>query len=143
LIAFPHLVEEKSITLATLLAAADLAEARQRAIAEAVESAISKKMLGKPAGWFTYLRENLGSTATKTDSERFIERKAARDVLEHHNGIVDASYLSKAGSAAAFSQGHLIEPDDVAINELYNPVTRLINAIAGDAERALSQRGAK
>jgi hypothetical protein len=26
---------------------------------------------------------------------------------------------------------------------LYNPVTRLINAIAGDAERALSQRGAK
>jgi hypothetical protein len=139
LLAHPKLLEEKAITLATLLDSTDLAETRQRAIREACESAILKRLLGKPASWFSYLKSLVGSRISAADGEAFAEHKAARDVLEHHDGIVDEGYLRNAGKAARYASGDLIEPGDAAIDDLYDLVTRLIHKIAADAERKISR----
>jgi hypothetical protein len=117
---FPAIVEEKSITLAAILESGDLAELKQQAISQAVDAAILGRMMGKPSKWFSYLKQHLGSTLSEGDAAVFIEQKASSDVLEHHEGVVDASYLEKSGAAAKYAVGDLIEPDDEAIDRLYD-----------------------
>lgn len=130
--AHPELVEERSITLATLLACTTLAEAKATAVDEAVTAAVLKRMYGRPAGWFAFLRDHAGGRAAKADVDRFVERKAARDALEHNDGLVGDAYADKAGPAAAYAVGDLVEPDDAAIDDLYELVLRLV-AEAGAA----------
>ena len=132
---FPRAAEGKSITLVEILAAADLADVRARATAEAVESTILDKLKAKPKAWFGYLRKHLGCTTGDAEVARFAERKAARDVLEHHDGLVDPSYVDKSAGVALYTAGELIEPDDAAIDALYDMVRGLIIQIAADAER--------
>jgi hypothetical protein len=132
---YPESVQAKSITLATLLSASDLATAKKLATEEAVEATILKILLGKPSNWFAYLKSNLGSKLPASDSSAFIERKAVRDALEHHDGEIDASYIEKAGAAIVFKVGDLVVPDDAAIDQLYDLVVRLIVKVAADAEQ--------
>ncbi len=134
--AHPELVEERSITLATLLACTSLAEAKAKAVDEAVVTAVLKRMHGKPAGWFAFLRVHAGCRAAAADVDAFAERKAARDVLEHNEGVVNDVYAEKAGPAAAFVADDLVEPDDAAIDALYDMTLRLAGGVAADAERA-------
>ena len=132
---FPRTAEGKSITLVEILAATDLADVKARATAAAVEATILDKLKSKPTAWFTYLRKHLGCTTDDATVARFAERKAARDVLEHHDGLVDPSYVDKSAGAAFYAAGELIEPDDAAIDALYDMVRGLIVQIATDAER--------
>jgi hypothetical protein len=132
---FPAAVTAKSITLGEVLAGNDLPDLKSRAIVEAVEGTILDKLKAKPAAWFGYLRTHLGCRRTTGEIEHFAERKAARDVLEHHDGVVDDGYVEKAGNAAVFTLGDHFEPDDAAIDSLYDFVRSLITAIADDADR--------
>ena len=130
---FPESVFAKSITLATLLGATDLDSAKKLAIKEAVDATVMKILLGKPKGWFSYLRANLGCNSPASTVDSFVERKAARDILEHHNGEVDDSYLGKAGDGAIFKLGEEIVTDDLAIDRLYELIKNLITQVADDA----------
>jgi len=138
LLRFPEIVEEKSITLAAILESNDLAELKSQAISQAVDAAILSRMMNKPSKWFSYLKQHLGATLSEDETAVFVEQKASRDVLEHHDGVVDASYLEKAGQAAKYAVGDLIEPDDQTIDGLYDLVLGLISRVAADAERKFS-----
>jgi hypothetical protein len=96
-------------------------------------------MKGKPAGWIMFLKTHMAVHLDANDVARFCERKAARDVLEHHNGIVDPSYLEKVGSVAQFKVGDLFDPDDAAVDEVYDLVKGLIARSASDAEQELGR----
>lgn len=135
---FPQIVDEKSITLSAILESNDLTELKAQAISQAVDAAVLGRMMGKPAKWFVFLKQHLGCTLDPKAVTRFIERKAARDVLEHHGGAVDASYCEKAGAAAEFAVGDLIEPDDDEIDALYDLIAVLIKQISGDAVNKLA-----
>ena len=132
---FPGIVDGKSIPLSEILAATDLADVKARATDRAVESTILGKLIDRPWNWFVYLRKHCGCKVSNDDVLNFTERKAARDVLEHHDGEVDPSYLVKAGAAAVYTVGDLIEPGDADLDALYDSVRRLICVIAGDAGR--------
>ena len=134
--AHPDLIVEKSITLASLLASTDLTEAKATAVDEAATTAVLQRMYGKPAGWFAFLRTHAGVQLAKADVDAFVERKAARDVLEHNEGVVNDVYAEKAGPAAAFAADDLVEPDDAGIDALYDLALRLLGDAAADAVRA-------
>ena len=138
---FPEIVEEKSVTLTVILNSNDLAQLRLQAISEAVDSAILDRMKEKPARWFFFLKRHLGCTLGEGHIARFVERKAARDVLEHHDGLVDISYVQKAGAAGSFAVGDLFEPNDKEIDLLYDLVVGLINQIAADAGNRVASFG--
>jgi hypothetical protein len=105
----PQLISEKALNLGTLLGSRSLQEAQAAAISEAVESTIADKMYGRPEKWLKYVRTNLGLDFSAASQAEFLEMKARRDVLEHHNGIVDASYQDKAREARKFQVGEKIE----------------------------------
>ena len=106
----PHLVQERSITPATLLACTTLAKAREEAVDEAVAAA--------------------------ADIDGFTEREAARDVLEHNEWVVNEVCPEKAGPAAAFAVDDLVEPDDAAVDGLYDLTLRLAGGGGAHAGRA-------
>ena len=133
LFTFPWHIEQRSITLGTILSSNDLAAVRSLAIKEAVDSAILDKLKGKPIGWFNYLKEHLNVQISQQNREIFIERKAARDALEHHDGVIDLSYRDKAGVAVRYAVGDLFEPDDISIDELYDVVVRIVSEISSAA----------
>jgi hypothetical protein len=132
---FPGIVDAKSIPLSEILLSNDLTDIQSRATREAVESTILGKLKEKPLNWFTYVREHCGFAFSRGEVERFVERKAARDVLEHHDGQVDPSYVQKAATAAVYKAGDLVEPTDSDLDDLYDLTLKLILQIAGDAER--------
>jgi hypothetical protein len=132
--AFPDIVNGKTVTLETVRSSNDLAAVQKAAIEQAVESKLLDLLKGRPAGWFTFLNTHLETRVDPADASAFSERKAARDVLEHHNGVVDASYAVKAGSAAVFQTGDFFDPDDRTIDGLYDLVKRLIVQVSTDAE---------
>jgi hypothetical protein len=62
--------------------------------------------------------------------------KARRDVLEHHGGIVDASYEDKAGGAAKLRPGDKI---DLVEQDVDGAFTLTRDLISYAADRCLSQ----
>jgi hypothetical protein len=130
---FPSIVDGRSIPLAEILSATDLAGVMARAIAAAVDATIFDKLKARPATWFAVLRQILGCTIPGAGVAAFAERKAARDALEHHDGVVDPAYLIKAREAALLPVGSTFEPDDATIDALHAMVGDLIRRIAADA----------
>lgn len=140
LTAFPQIADGRSITLATILSSSDWAVTRQLAIEEAINAAILDKLKGKPVGWFAFLKTHMAIQPDANDIKLFYERKAARDVLEHHDGIVDPGYVDKAGSAARFAVGELFDPNDTEVDEVYDLIKRLITSSTSDAGEELHRR---
>ncbi len=62
------------------------------------------------ADWFAYF-EKLAKLGCPTagEIEHLAEIKASRDILVHNKGIVNATYVSKAGSRARFRDGERLE----------------------------------
>lgn len=91
------------------------------------------------AAWFDYLekRARLG-VPSKEQIERLAEMKASRDVLAHNRGIVNQTYLLKAGSRARYPDGARLE-----ITEPYLRDSRLllIEVVRGTSEKAIEKLG--
>lgn len=126
----PDLISEKALNVATLLASKTLLEAQTAAKREAVESSVADKMYGRPDKWFNYLKSKLGAEFDADDKGLFIEMKARRDVLEHSNGIVEATYLEKAEDFAKYRLGDQVRLSGQDVDEAYQLVSRLIRNIA-------------
>jgi hypothetical protein len=86
--------DEKSVDLATILDAPD----KNAIIQVAVDRELDGLKYKRPVAWFRYLndRVKLGGP-TDEQIERLAEIKASRDILVHNRGIVNETYLDKAG----------------------------------------------
>ena len=115
LTAYPRSLGKKTIDFRTVLEAPD----RDAIIQLMIRKELNELSYDRPAGWFAYLEEKakLGCPTT-VEIERFTEAKAARDVLAHNRGIVNATYRFKAGRLARFAEG-----DRVEITERYHRST--------------------
>lgn len=127
------LISARALTVATILAGTNLADLQAAAIAEAVEATILDKLKGKPEGWLRYLKENLGCVYRPGDEASFLEMKARRDVLEHHSGIVEDTYLKKAQHAARYKAGDEIDVRDRDVDDTHGLIVRMIEATANSA----------
>jgi hypothetical protein len=134
------LISEKALNVATLLASKTLAEAQSAALEEAIESSISDKMYGRPDRWLNYLKKNVGARFAALDESSFIEMKARRDILEHNNGVAEATYRDKAKAAAKYQLGQQVEIANQDVDEAYHLVQRLIRELTASAIATLGAR---
>lgn len=71
--------------------------------------------------------------------ERFAEMKAARDLLIHNSGIVNKTYLDKAGPKARYTAGDQVMIDRPYFNDCWALAKKLVDDIAAAAKRRLSK----
>jgi hypothetical protein len=64
----------------------------------------------RPKAWFQYInsRVKLGFP-TDEQIERFAEIKASRDILAQNRGVINSTYLAKAGNRSRYNLGQRLE----------------------------------
>jgi len=65
--------------------------------------------------------------------------KAARDCLEHNRGVINRDYLEKAGNAARYPEGDLVQIDEPYLMECFTLLRDVILAMA-DAAAGIGSR---
>ena len=66
---------------------------------------------------------------------KLYEMKAARDCLEHNRGVINRDYLNKAGTAARYAEGDLVQIDEPYLMECFTLLRDVIVAMAAAATR--------
>ncbi len=87
--------------------------------------------------WFDALQRAVRLDCPSDDEiDTLAEIKAARDILEHNAGVVNETYLRKAGGKARYVVGDRLEVDDT-----YHLASwRLIKKVVGDVSSAAVAR---
>jgi hypothetical protein len=109
LVAYPAGIpnkDRKPVDLATIIDAPD----KEAIIRAVVDRELDGLKYERPAAWFKYLNDRVKlGCPTSDQTERLAEIKASRDILVHNRGIVNKSYLDKAGTGARFTVGQRLE----------------------------------
>ena len=84
--------------------------------------------------WFAYF-EKLAKLGYPTADEvqRLAEIKAARDILVHNKGIVNAIYLSKAGNHARFKDGERLEVPEQYHRASWETIKQVVRELSNAA----------
>ena len=108
LAAYPGSLSKKQLEFGTVLNAPNIATV----VLAVVDRELNEVKYERVADWFAYLERlaKLGVPASE-HIERLAEIKAARDILVHNKGIVNATYLHKAGKLARFAIGQRLDID--------------------------------
>lgn len=110
------LSSKKQVDLDTILNAQHLDDVIQEIVNKEIESVF----YGRLAAWFKYFKDQLKwEYPDRADVDKIAEIKAARDILVHNNGIINAVYLSKAGQSARGAEGQRLEVDEVYHRETW------------------------
>jgi hypothetical protein len=133
-----HLAQKKQIEVGVVLAAAD----KDAIVWLIVERELNELKYDRPRAWFDYLNRivNLGCP-TQDEIERVAEMKAARDLVIHNAGIVNAIYLDKAGSKARYALGETVVIDRAYFDDGWKLAKGLVDDIVASAKRRLSKGG--
>jgi hypothetical protein len=133
LAAHPQSLSRKQVEVSVVLNALD-----KTAILLAVaDKELNELKYGRVADWFAYLHRLVRIDCPSVDEiEQLAEIKASRDILVHNKGIVNATYLSKAGGRARFQ-----DREELEIPENYHRSSwELIRKVVQDVSQAALQR---
>jgi hypothetical protein len=112
LMAFPKGIphkEKKSIGLGEFLDVYDL----DTILRGVVDRELYGLKYERPAAWFKYLDDRVGLGCPTVDQiEALAEIKAARDLISHNRGLVNRTYLDKAGPKSRFAADVLYDVDE-------------------------------
>ncbi len=97
---------EKKVDLAMVIDAPD----RESILQFMIARELNALKYERPKTWFRYLndRVKLGGP-TDEQIDRLAEIKASRDILAHNRGVVNQTYLEKAGKYARYNLGQRLE----------------------------------
>ena len=85
-------------------------EDRDRILRAVIERELDRLKYRRLTAWFDYLNKRAKLGAPSRDQiERLAELKASRDVLAHNGGIVNQTYINKAGNKARYADGDRLE----------------------------------
>jgi hypothetical protein len=101
---------EKGIPLAILLDTENRAEALEKVI----ERQLNGLSYAPPSAYLDYVKRVCGVDTSDPAFVDYIELKASRDLIIHNSGIINASYLLKAGVEKRGNVG-----EKIAVNESY------------------------
>jgi hypothetical protein len=129
LVAYPASLSRKQVDMGTVLDAPD----KKAIILAVADHELNELKYRRLADWFAYLERlvNLGCP-TADEIEILAEIKASRDVLVHNNGIVNATYVSKAGSRARHTDGERL----TMIEQYHRESWQTINNVVRDVSAA-------
>jgi hypothetical protein len=130
-----HLGQKKQIEVGVALSVAD----RGALVLLIAERELNELKYDRPRAWFDYLSRivKLGCP-TDDEIERIAEMKAARDLLIHNAGIVNKTYLEKAGTTARYAVGDQVVIDSPYFRDCWMLAKQLVDDLAAAAKRRLS-----
>ncbi len=90
----------------------------------------------RPTAWFRYLNDRV-KLGCPTDDQiaHLVEIKATRDILAHNRGIVNQTYLDKAGSRSRYTLGQRLEVPEPYLNDSWLLIRGLVQDLAMAAIR--------
>jgi hypothetical protein len=95
-----------------------------------IEKVVRGLTYERPDRWFRYVESRLGlGCPDAARREKLSEMKAARDCLEHNQGMVNRDYLDKAGRAARYAEGDLIQIEEPYLLECFTLLREVIVAM--------------
>jgi hypothetical protein len=99
-----------------------------------IERVVRDLTYERPDKWFRYLdsRVSLGCPDA-AQRARLFEMKAARDCLEHNRGVITWDYLNKAGTAARYAEGDLVQIDEPYLMGYFTLLREVTAAMANAA----------
>jgi hypothetical protein len=88
----------------------------------------------RPEKWFRYIESRIRlGCPDATQQAKPYEMKAARDCMEHNQGVINRDYLNKAGTAARYDEGALAQIDEPYLMECFTSLRDIVVATAGAA----------
>ena len=138
LAAYPGSLSKKQLEFGSVVNAPNITTV----VLAVVDRELNEIKYERVADWFAYLERlaKLG-VPTSEEIERLAEIKAGRDILVHNKGIVNATYLHKAGKCARFAVGQKLDIDVpyhlASWEAIQRLVTDLSTALIGKAQPAL------
>ena len=111
---------------------------RQALVLLIAERELNELKYDRPRAWFDYMNRiiKLGCP-TEDEIERIAEMKAARDLLIHNSGIVNKTYLDKAGAKARHAVGDQVVIDRTYFGDCWVLAKKLVDDVAVAAKRRL------
>src|SRR5574340_81082 len=106
LAAYPASLSRKHVEVGAVLKAPD----KSAIVLAVVDKELNELKYERLPDWFAYAKRliNLGCPS-EDEIQTLAEIKASRDILVHNNGIVNATYVDKAGSRARYADGARLE----------------------------------
>lgn len=134
----PAKVGGKTITVGEVIAKGSIPALLEEAIVEK----LNEIRYGKPTDWFEFLDsvERLGCP-TDDEIQQLAEMKATRDVVEHNAGVVNKTYLAKAGGKARFDEGKYAEVSDQYLRDCWALLKKICNDMGGATIKILALSG--
>jgi hypothetical protein len=138
LAAYPASLGKRQVDFETVLRTPDKAAL----ILTIVDRELNELKYQRVADWFAYLEKvaRLGCP-TQTEIERLAEIKGSRDILVHNKGLVNVTYLGKAGSLARYREGETLEIPAPYHRESWDAIRKLVQDLSAAAERKARRGG--
>lgn len=126
LLAHPKSLSSRQLSGKEILALPDKA-----AIVDAlVEKELKDIFYDRPANWFEYLKGRVDTGVPLLDETlRFAEIKATRDILVHGQGLANAYYVDKSGSAARVQAGQPLDVPEPYHQASWELICKLVRDI--------------
>jgi len=92
-----------------------------------IERELDRLKYRRLTAWFDYLNKRAKLGAPSRDQiERLAELKASRDVLAHNGGIVNQTYINKAGNKARYADGDRLEIKEPYLRESWLLIAEVV-----------------
>lgn len=131
-----HLAQKKQIEVGFAISAPD----REALISLIAEREINELKYGRPKAWFEYLDRIVKlDCPTPDEIAQFAEMKAARDLIIHNGGVVNAVYIDKAGPKARYAVDQKITVSQLYFVDSWTLAKKLIDDLTGAVSRRMSQ----
>lgn len=101
------------------------------AIARVISRHLQQVFYGSPETYFRYLSAIGGVTLTDAALQGYLEIKATRDLLVHNTGVINETYLSKAGAKARGALGETVAVD----TKYFDHCVATLKRVAGIVKR--------
>jgi hypothetical protein len=117
---------EKPVNLAMVIDAPD----REAILRLVIDRELNELKYERPSAWFRYLNERVKlGRPTDEQIERFTEFKASRDILAHNRGVVNQTYLDKAGKRARYQIGQRLEIPEPYLHDAWLLIREIVQDI--------------
>ena len=122
--------EQIRVPLSEILNAPDRASILER-VAERVVRDLAYR---RPEEWFRFLDNRVALGCPDPDQRAALgELKAARDALEHNRGVIGPEYRKKAGAAARYDLGEVVEVEGPDLLDRFDLLRDVIEAMTAAA----------
>lgn len=136
--AFPEKLkgQDKKVDLDLILNSSDL----DKLVSNIIERQIHSVFFASPEKYFQYVENILSIKIPKPSKANYVEVKATRDLIVHNEGVINATYVQKAGKLARGKVGDTIPVDEMYFDPAIRTMKKLVNAVYS---KSLSKFGDK